>query len=165
MRASEDHRERAVAALGRGYVDGQLSLDTFVGRLERAFAARRIADLRGLVADLPPDLRWWERTCLVAARVRAALFGPQALPVFLGSAPSLTGGRSLVLGRAPWCNLVLPEPTVSRRHAELRRDGAAWTIVDLGSRNGTWVNGWRVDRATVRRGDRVHLGSQRLVVR
>jgi pSer/pThr/pTyr-binding forkhead associated (FHA) protein len=127
MRASEQHRERAVAALGRGYVDGQLSLDTFVGRLDRAFAARRIADL--------------------------------------GSAPSLTGGRPLVLGRAPWCNLVLPEPTVSRRHAELRRDGAAWTIVDLGSRNGTWVNGWRVDRAAVRRGDRVHLGHQRLVVR
>lgn len=54
---------------------------------------------------------------------------------------------------------------MSRRHAELRRDASGWTIVDLGSRNGTWVNGWPVDRATVRRGDRIHLGSQRLVVR
>ena len=165
MRASEENRERAMAALGRGYAEGRLSLETFVGRVERAFAARRTGELRGLVADLPPDLRLWERACLVAARLRDAVFVPRARPVFLGSAPNLTGGRPLVLGRAPWCNLVLPEPTVSRRHAELRRDGAAWTIVDLGSRNGTWVNGWRVDRATVHRGDRISLGGQRLVVR
>ena len=51
----------------------------------------------------------------------------------------------------------------SRKHAELRRDGAAYWIVDLGSLNGTIVNGKRVDRHRLRDGDTITLGSTEIV--
>jgi pSer/pThr/pTyr-binding forkhead associated (FHA) protein len=54
---------------------------------------------------------------------------------------------------------VLPESYVSRRHAELWRDGERWLLRDLGSSNGTRVNGVRVtEDVEVRPGDRVSLG-------
>jgi pSer/pThr/pTyr-binding forkhead associated (FHA) protein len=54
---------------------------------------------------------------------------------------------------------VLPEECVSRKHAQLWRDGERWLLRDLGSRNGTRVNGVRVLEAIeVRPGDRVSLG-------
>jgi pSer/pThr/pTyr-binding forkhead associated (FHA) protein len=48
---------------------------------------------------------------------------------------------------------------VSRRHAEVRQEGAGYWIVDLGSTNGLEVNGKRVERARLRDGDRILLGS------
>jgi pSer/pThr/pTyr-binding forkhead associated (FHA) protein len=65
----------------------------------------------------------------------------------------------MLVGRAPNCDCVLPEDCVSRKHAQLWRDGERWYVRDLGSRNGTRVNGVRVIEATeVRRGDRLDLG-------
>ncbi len=49
--------------------------------------------------------------------------------------------------------------TVSRRHAELRIETGCWLLRDLGSSNGTWVNGRRVVEAEVRPGDLIHLGA------
>jgi pSer/pThr/pTyr-binding forkhead associated (FHA) protein len=51
---------------------------------------------------------------------------------------------------------------VSRRHAELRAEDGRWIVRDLGSSNGTWVNGRRVMEAEVRPGDVLHLGGCRL---
>ena len=48
------------------------------------------------------------------------------------------------MGRSPRCDLVLNEGTVSNQHAELRRDGAGWMIKDLGSQNGTYIDGCRI---------------------
>lgn len=53
-------------------------------------------------------------------------------------------GDELVLGRAADCDLQLTDGFLSRHHARLRNDGDGWTIEDLGSRNGTRVNGERV---------------------
>jgi pSer/pThr/pTyr-binding forkhead associated (FHA) protein len=64
----------------------------------------------------------------------------------------------LVLGRSSTCQLVLTHDTVSRRHAELRIQDGCWLLRDLGSSNGTWVNGRRVMEAEVRPGDLIHLG-------
>jgi len=67
-----------------------------------------------------------------------------------------------MLGRAPECDCVLSEPSVSRRHAELRRAGEHWLLRDLGSRNGTCVNGVRVlEEIEVGPGDRVSFGGAR----
>ncbi|ONH31123.1 protein kinase domain-containing protein [Pseudofrankia asymbiotica] len=68
------------------------------------------------------------------------------------------GTATVVIGRAPECDVPLTDPLVSRRHAELRRVGPAWRIVDLGSWNGTFVNGHRVDQATIGAGDIVGIG-------
>jgi pSer/pThr/pTyr-binding forkhead associated (FHA) protein len=68
-----------------------------------------------------------------------------------------------VLGRDPSCEVVLQDSTVSRRHAEiLYRDGAYW-IKDLGSANGTLVNGHPVDYVKLAQGDIVSLGVYSIV--
>ena len=57
------------------------------------------------------------------------------------------------------------QDTVSRRHAEVRLEGAAYWAVDLNSTNGMEVNGRRLKRAKLRQGDRITLGSSELVFR
>jgi pSer/pThr/pTyr-binding forkhead associated (FHA) protein len=65
---------------------------------------------------------------------------------------------ALVLGRQT-ADLVIEDPQVSRRHALVRPAGDALEVEDLGSRNGTWVNGARVSgTARLAPGDRVRLG-------
>jgi pSer/pThr/pTyr-binding forkhead associated (FHA) protein len=81
----------------------------------------------------------------------------QALLVGGGRRNLLSGSR-VVLGRSRDCDIVVDDPNVSRRHAELRREGGGWTIADLGSTNGIKVNGRRVGEAPLAPGDRVTLG-------
>jgi FhaA, N-terminal domain/FHA domain len=71
--------------------------------------------------------------------------------------------RSTVLGRSREADVRLADVNVSRRHAELRQEGAAYWIVDLGSTNGTELNGKRVERAKLSDGDRITLGSTDVV--
>jgi len=145
-----------------GSVDGRLSLDTFSDRLERSFAASSREQLDELVADVRPPgplrrtlmsaVAWYST---LAADLRAAWERPR-VPVL--GLPAGTR-RRVVLGRAAECDCVLSEPSVSRRHAELRREGEHWLLRDLGSRNGTWVNGVRVlEEIEVGPGDRVSFG-------
>ena len=67
--------------------------------------------------------------------------------------------RRVVLGRSRECDIQLSDPNVSRRHAELRQEGAAYWIVDLDSTNGIEVNGQPQRRAKLDSGDRITLGS------
>jgi hypothetical protein len=67
--------------------------------------------------------------------------------------------RRVVIGRSRDCDVQLPDTNVSRRHAELRQEGASYWIVDLGSTNGLEVNGKRVKRAKLSDGDTITLGS------
>jgi len=69
------------------------------------------------------------------------------------------GRREVVLGRAPSCDVVLDDPRVSREHARIDASEGEHLLVDLGSRNGTRVNGQPVTRAVaLRDGDLVQLG-------
>ena len=70
--------------------------------------------------------------------------------------------RRVVIGRSRDCDIQLADANVSRRHAELRQEGASYWIVDLGSTNGLEVNGKRVKRAKLRSGDTITLGSTEL---
>jgi hypothetical protein len=81
----------------------------------------------------------------------------QALLVGGGRRNVLSGSR-VVLGRSREADIVLQDPNVSRRHAELRRDDGGWQIVDLGSTNGIKVNGRRVDHQPLSPGDEVTIG-------
>jgi hypothetical protein len=71
--------------------------------------------------------------------------------------------RRVVLGRGKDCDLQLADPNVSRRHAEVRQEGAAHWLVDLDSTNGSLVNGQRSARAKLESGDVITLGSTELV--
>ena len=66
-----------------------------------------------------------------------------------------------MLGRSPGCHLTFADDTVSRRHAELLLLDGRWILRDLGSSNGTWVNGRQVMEAEVTAGDEVYLGACR----
>ena len=70
-------------------------------------------------------------------------------------------GRT-VIGRSPECDIFLDDVTVSRRHAELSRDADTFTIRDLGSLNGTFVNRRRIESATLEDDDEVQIGKYRL---
>ena len=69
----------------------------------------------------------------------------------------------VVLGRSRSCDIRLPDVNVSRRHAEVRQEGATYWIVDLDSMNGTVVNGRPVERERLRDGDTITLGSTEIV--
>lgn len=66
------------------------------------------------------------------------------------------------VGRHPEADLFFDDVTVSRRHAEIIRDGVRFDIVDQRSLNGTYVNGERVDRASLANGAEVRIGKFRL---
>jgi FHA domain/zinc-ribbon domain len=70
-------------------------------------------------------------------------------------------GRTLV-GRSPECDVFLDDVTVSRRHAELLRDADMFTIRDLGSLNGTYVNRKRIESVVLEDDDEVQIGKYRL---
>ena len=69
----------------------------------------------------------------------------------------------VVLGRSREADIRVADVNVSRRHAELRQEGAGYWIVDLDSTNGLEVNGKRVDRARLSDGDRITLGATEVV--
>ena len=63
-----------------------------------------------------------------------------------------------VVGRDPTCDLVLTDPRVSRRHAHIRATDAGFLLEDLGTTNGTYLNGVRTERSDVLPGDRIEVG-------
>ncbi|WP_416234341.1 FHA domain-containing protein [Lentzea sp. NEAU-D7] len=71
----------------------------------------------------------------------------------------------VVIGRDRGCGVVLDDITVSRRHAELRREGNAVVLTDLGSLNGTYLNRTPVDSAVLHDGDTIWIGDHRMTFR
>ena len=67
-----------------------------------------------------------------------------------------------VVGRSD-SDIVLDGVTVSRRHAEIRRHGETFVVVDIGSFNGTYLNRLSVDMATLNDGDEIQIGKFRLI--
>lgn len=68
----------------------------------------------------------------------------------------------ITIGRHPDSNLVLADPNVSRNHAEIRPQGDRYVVVDLGSTNGSRVNGVRVDTQLLEDGDELTFGNTRM---
>ena len=69
----------------------------------------------------------------------------------------------VTIGRMSTNDVVLSDPNVSRRHAELRHEDGRWVLVDLGSTNGTTVNGKLARSHTLNPGDRLRFGTSELV--
>jgi hypothetical protein len=72
----------------------------------------------------------------------------------------VVGPTGAIIGRSRQCDVVLEDPNVSRQHAEIRPRGGSWAISDLGSTNGSVVNGRRIDGTEVLKpGDEIEIGT------
>ena len=106
----------------------------------------RAAPEQASVESLPPG-----SALLVVKR------GPNAGSRFLLDGPSTTAGRH------PESDIFLDDVTVSRRHAEFVAEGSGFSVRDVGSLNGTYLNRERIDAAPLAGGDEVQIGKYRLV--
>jgi pSer/pThr/pTyr-binding forkhead associated (FHA) protein len=73
------------------------------------------------------------------------------------------GPTQTTIGRHPGSDIFLDDVTVSRRHAEVHRDGGNFTVADVGSLNGTYLNRERIEQAELHSGDELQIGKFRLV--
>lgn len=73
------------------------------------------------------------------------------------------GDHSIVIGRMPECDITIMDSNVSRRHAEIQPRGDGFVVVDLGSTNGTRVNGVRVSERELQDGDELAFGNTRML--
>ena len=103
-------------------------------------------DVGGLLAELQP-----------ATALLVAVRGPNRGARFLLDRDVVT------VGRHPDSDIFLDDITVSRRHAEFRRDGQHMWLHDVGSLNGTYVDGARVEDQVLATGDEVQIGKFKLV--
>lgn len=95
---------------------------------------------------------------------------PPAAPMQPVSCGALRVGSDLftiteggaIIGRSRRADIVLADPNISRQHAEVRREGDGYVVVDLDSTNGVFVNGRPTKRATLQEGDVIELGATRL---
>jgi hypothetical protein len=186
VRASDADREDAVARLSERFAAGELSQDTFVCRMEAALHARSQHELAELFADLrTPRRRGWprwsgraaagltrlgSRLSASAAAARESVLAQVPRLSLRAAPPALAfpaGNRvSFTIGRDPDCDLVIHDITVSRQHAGLDRVMRGWLLTDLGSTNGTRLNGWRVrEPVPVSAGDQVSFGAVTFVLR
>ena len=67
------------------------------------------------------------------------------------------------IGRTPDCDIFLDDVTVSRRHAIVAKGARTFTLEDLGSLNGTFLNRHRIEQADLENGDEVQIGKYRLI--
>ncbi|MER6505058.1 DUF1707 and FHA domain-containing protein [Streptomyces sp. NPDC001455] len=162
-RPSDAQRDRVIGVLRDGAAQGKLSHDTFMRRMELALVARSPEELSVLTADLAGSEGRWSRRLLKVVggvsgfpgRVRR-VWRTERLPRLLLPVP---GPYPLLIGRDPGNGLRLNHESVSRLHAELTTRDGRWMLRDLGSTNGTCVNGQRVAGAVrVREGDQVSFG-------
>jgi len=74
-------------------------------------------------------------------------------------------GEGVVIGRdREVAGLVIPDPQVSRGHCEIKQSEGGLMLADLGSRNGTWLNGQNIDRSVLQRGDQIVIGGTKIKI-
>ncbi len=143
----------------------------FIDALSRELsdAAREHARVESYSFVGPVEVEIFEGSSLkagrftVVAEVRESEDGVLAELVLPDGRRVPIGSEPLVIGRLPECGVVLQDTNVSRRHAELRRSGDEVVLTDLGSTNGTRVNGAPIREYVLGSGDEVSVGSTRLI--
>jgi hypothetical protein len=174
-RASDAERDQAIGRLRDRFAEGRLSQETFLYRMDAALKAKDRAELAGLFVDLPePEAgspsgvrRVTDLLAALRAAVRAGSGTRRRHRVL--DLPALClprdNDRRFTIGRALSCDLTLADLSVSRWHARLHHEDDGWQLSDLGSTNGTRLNGWRVTTAVpVRLGDLVSFGGLTFVI-
>lgn len=141
-------RQRVLDRLGDHYSVGNLRLDTLEQRALEALAAESSAAVRSVLWDLP---RWRWATRVQCRRIVFAAH--PALAIDLDDQP-----QTWTIGRSASSDVVLRDPVVSRRHAQISVRAQRCIVRDLGSTNGLWLNGRKVNRtARLRPGDSLNF--------
>jgi hypothetical protein len=157
VRASDRARDRTALTLSRAAGEGLLSIDTLTWRLDGALRAKDLETLDGLVGDLPLWLR--PPSTLLRNLKRWVAGGAEVA----GTAPPEPlrlpeNLDAVIVGRSSSCDVRLSDQSVSRRHAQLRRQDDGWRVVDLLSTNGTFLNGRQISSAVAFPGDQLGFG-------
>jgi hypothetical protein len=183
VRASDAERDHAIGELQSRFAEGRLSQETFLYRMDAALNAKDRNELSELFSDLPTQTRRKARERLRErlTLLRMAVTGRPDPSTQLLRAPNARvtlprsglpplplppqNDRRFTIGRAMACDFTLADLSVSRWHARLYRDDEHWLLSDLGSTNGTRLNGWRVTTSVpVKPGDQVSFGSVTFVI-
>ena len=158
-------RLRLASSLRSAYAVGLMTEDTFAHRIDQLYGGSHVLNPDLLVGDLDFRTRrrpMWDRLTRVRQRLRSRPADEAALPIL---ALDWSGAsEQLLVGRGSRCDLVVGNQTVSRRHAQLFFRDGGWILLDLDSRNGTFINGQRVRRSQLLPGDVLTLGAERLRV-
>ena len=176
VREMDDNR--SVDVRGRTVVPNQYEVEVSEADLERfaevreslerelAEAAREHARDEGYVfmgpvsVHLEASERQHTGAFQITGRMREGSGGVGAGSLVLPTGERLPLGEAVVtFGRRPESPVQLADPNVSRNHAEIRPHGNGWVLVDLGSTNGTRVNGVRVSSHELTEGDEIAFGN------
>jgi hypothetical protein len=151
-------RRQLDETLRAAYSEGLLSESTFVTRLDQVLGEATL-DPRRLVGDLTLGASRGPGAALRRFVSRLAMWpAARSIPLLALDWSGVT--ERLLIGRAPESDIVLDDGAVSRRHAELSWRGGTWVIHDIGSKNGTVLNGRRIERAQLRPGDYVSFAKR-----
>lgn len=147
-------RRHVDETLRDAYGEGLLSDSTFAERVDRLLGEVAV-DPAQLIGDLTLRASRDPRPGL--RRLAAALWPVRRSLGLLTLDWTGAGGGRLSVGRAHGSDILLDDTTVSRSHAELLWRSGTWIVRDLGSRNGTFLNGSAVQRAQLQPGDRLEF--------
>ena len=112
-----------------------------------------------VIVTLETDPALGAGQCAVTADIKADPDGRVGTLVTPDGRRIPVAERPIVIGRLSSCDIPLGDPQVSRRHAEVRRDAEGFAVFDLGSTNGTVVNGASVRERRLADGDELRIGS------
>ncbi len=124
--------------------------------------------VHGLNVDTAPRPGRSARNAKGATASTALPPGPQSVVVYADGAKPRTVqmAASMVIGRAPACELMLEDTYISQQHARIFGKNGSWYVEDLGSTNGTYVNDQKLAApAMVQPGDRIRAGTTVLELR
>ncbi len=167
LRASDAERDEAIGELRDRFAEGRLSHETFLYRMDAALRAKDRSELSDLFADW---IAAGDQLKTPQAAMSGALPGQADAGFFAVREPQSLclprqADRRFTIGRAPSCDFTVADLSVSRCHARLHHEDGNWLLSDLGSTNGTRLNGWRVTSAVpVQPGDNVSFGSAAYVI-
>lgn len=143
-------------SMGRGELKVEASLTADPDAPSRVYTREPSPDDASSTRAVPTDTA--DRLGLAASGARLVVIdesGGESETISITKEP-------VVIGRMSTNDVVLSDPNVSRRHAELRRAGGRWLLVDLGSTNGTSVNGKLAREHELNHGDRLLFGSTKM---
>ncbi len=166
---AEHARRESYALLTPPTVSFETDEDLTIG--EFGIATRVAQGRSGAAEQQPPPQLQAGATMVYKPRTPLPAEGPPADIALAQEIVTLTvdgkrhevDKRRVVIGRSKECEIKLSDPNTSRRHAEVRQEGAAYWLVDLDSTNGSAVNGRRTARAKLESGDTITLGSTDLL--